>query len=158
VRAVRWSETNLELHGYTTTEWQLLYAPDDGDTIVVRIGSDVFRGWAEWRFVAQVTNETVTFSAGVRGEAEDLDRPLVVTFASYGVPGKEADVRERLTELIDDQWVLDVEATLAYLLVDPAPGEFKTLHIRWSENGIGKASAFLEGTHVVIPDSASEAS
>lgn len=81
------------------------------------------------------------------------ETPLVITSAKYGVPGKEADVKDRLTELIEDG-VLDFEASLAYLLVDPAPGEFKTLRIRWLDRGKPDASAYHENTHIVIPRSA----
>jgi hypothetical protein len=79
---------------------------------------------------------------------------LVVTSGKYGVPGKEADVRDRLVELIDADGVLDFTVRPDSLLVDPAPSEDKSLRVRWRENGEPKASEFLDGTHVVIPDSA----
>jgi hypothetical protein len=73
----------------------------------------------------------------------------------YGVPGKEADVTDRLTGLISADGVLDFIADNATLVdVDPALNEGKTLRLRWTYDGKPYAVAFLEGTHVVIPDSA----
>lgn len=92
--------------------------------------------------------------AGVEAGSATGNPPLVITTALYGVADNEADVSERLTELIDQSGVLDFEVTLEYLLIDPAPEQLKTLRLRWSEHGRGKASAFREGTHVVIPDPA----
>lgn len=49
-QAVRWRETHLEIHGYTTTEWRLFLPRVDGDPIEVRIGSDELEGWRGWTY------------------------------------------------------------------------------------------------------------
>jgi hypothetical protein len=100
--------------------------------------------------VTGVTASSIGLVPGYQLRAE----PLRVTRAIYGVHGREVDVTGTLNALIEDGIVLDFFADNATLVKgnDPAPGEPKKLRIRWTEYGVGKASSFLEGTHVVIPD------
>jgi hypothetical protein len=57
---------------------------------------------------------------------------LVITSGRYGLPGREVDVRERLSELVRDG-VLDLFVLPEVLGVDPAPGnENKTMSVRWT--------------------------
>ena len=72
----------------------------------------------------------------------------------YGVGDRRADVTERLNELIEDGR-LDVIADDATLVLgdDPAPDEFKTLIVRFTDaDGREKGIAFNEGTHFTLPD------
>ncbi|MGH7484837.1 MAG: hypothetical protein ACREMY_04410, partial [bacterium] len=61
-KSVRWVETDLELVGYTTTEWKFVHAAIDGDPALIRLGADEFKGWVEWRFNSVVTNRVATFT------------------------------------------------------------------------------------------------
>jgi hypothetical protein len=92
------------------------------------------------RVVREVTNDLV---------ASDFR----VTYAMYGVPGKEVDVTERLNSLIVDG-VLDFIANNATMVGpdDPAVGEDKILRIRWVHDGQNGASSYDEGVHIVLPD------
>ena len=96
------------------------------------------------RFRTRVTSVT---SSSVTPPYQPQIEPLRVTRAIYGVPGKEADVKDRLNDLIDDEWVLDFFADNATLADgdDPAPNEFKKLRMRWTERGVAKASWFYGG-------------
>jgi hypothetical protein len=157
-KSLRWTETGLKLvGGDTTTEWKFFMPYVEGDPIYFKIGGDPLGGWTD-DLIAHTpatlmgSKATKTFFPDQReATASTDDSGLVITAAIYGVPGKEADVRQRLAELIGDDGVLDFEATLPYLLVDPAPNEFKTLRVRWRHNGKPDASAYHEGTHIVIP-------
>jgi hypothetical protein len=127
----------------------------EGDPILFKVGADALRGWTDdWILYTPPTlagsKATKTFSPR-EAKAADDESGLAITFAKYGVPGEEADVRERLTELIGDDGVLDFEANFAYLLVDPAPDQFKKLRVRWRYNGKPDASGYDAGTHIVIP-------
>jgi hypothetical protein len=150
-RSVRWTEPGLRLFGYSTTEWKFFMPYFEGDPIYFKLGGDAIGGWTD--DCVAITPNTLTGSKATKEFSPNSvgGTELVIDFAMYGVPGKEADVRDRLTELIDKDGILDFEATLAYLLVDPAPNEFKTLRIRWHYRGEPDASAFREGTHIIIP-------
>jgi hypothetical protein len=49
-KSVRWAETNLEIHGYTNTEWQFFLPPYPGDPVHLKIGADALGGWNGWVF------------------------------------------------------------------------------------------------------------
>jgi hypothetical protein len=103
--------------------------------------------------VAGVSSTTAS-SLGLVPDYRLRAEPLRVTRAVYGSPGKEVDVTQTLNALVEEGVILDFIADNATLVEgkDPAPGEQKTLRVRWTEFGVGKASAFTEGTHIVIPD------
>lgn len=158
-KAVRWTEPDLTLFGFTTTEWKFFAPYVEGDPIYVKVGGDALGGWTDDLIALTPpalagSKATKEFSATKKAVPYDL----VITFAEYGVPGKIADVRERLTELIGEDGVLDFEANYAYLLVDPAPDEFKHLRVRWVVNGKKDASGYHEGTHIIIPREAARES
>jgi hypothetical protein len=80
----------------------------------------------------------------------DAGADLKITFAMYGIPGREVEVRDKITRLVADD-VLDFFVRSEVLGVDPAPGLAKQLRVRWTYRGKPDASSYLEGTHVVIP-------
>jgi hypothetical protein len=126
------------------------------------VSRHVTRPQEEGPYVA--TGELTNMMGQLKAELEHLyqsevGRPkapsesFVITFARYGVAGNEADVKARLTELIENG-VIDSFVTPDFLLADPAPGEPKVLRVRWEENGKPGSRSFSEGTHYVLPPSA----
>ena len=49
-KSARWIETNLEIHGYSTTQWKFFAARVEGDPFEIMIGADEFHGFSSWTF------------------------------------------------------------------------------------------------------------
>jgi hypothetical protein len=159
-KALRWTEPGLKLFGHSTTEWKFFMPYVERDPIYFKLGGDALGGWTDDLIAftpSQLVGSKATkeFVPGRPGKPATANSKagVVITSARYGLARKDVDVRETLTGLIDEQGVLDFEVNPDYLLVDPAPGEAKTLRLRWRENGEPDASSFVDGTHVVIPRS-----
>lgn len=136
-KAVRWSEANLEIDGFTVVEMRFFLPAYPGDPVFLKLGADALGGWNTWQFTLP--------AGGGRG--------FRIVRASYGAGDKKADVTSRLNELIEDGR-LDVIADNPTLVLgaDPAPNEFKTLIVRFEVDGEEKSIAFNEGTHLTLPD------
>jgi hypothetical protein len=59
LKSLRWSEPNLRLGGFTTTEWRFMFPRYRKDPVHLRIGSDDLEGWETWAFVTPDDDELV---------------------------------------------------------------------------------------------------
>lgn len=83
------------------------------------------------------------------------DIRFVVTYAEYGIPGvpeKTIEVHDRLNALRHRGGPINFYVNNATMGGDPAPGEFKTLIVRWKKWGRLDSRSFTEETHVGLPD------
>lgn len=89
----------------------------------------------------------------LKGEQEKEEAPrkgLHVLEATFGLRDQRVDVTEVLNELIDND-KLRLVANKDFLGVDPAPGEFKELIIRYTFNGEEHERTFISRDKVRLP-------
>ncbi|KKS39630.1 MAG: hypothetical protein UV55_C0054G0005 [Candidatus Gottesmanbacteria bacterium GW2011_GWC1_43_10] len=93
--------------------------------------------------------ETMQVSSAENPEEVQIPNKFKIIKATYGVPGKDTDVTQKLNDLIIDD-KLTTQATNA-LAGDPAPGTPKFLEIEY-ENEEGKLSKkYAENEQVNLP-------